>query len=203
MKFSAVVLVAAAAVASAQSIGDIPACAQTCLLPALQATGCDLTDFKCSCSNKDFVSGSTASASDAEKAAAATYGLCKSVGVTIETQPVPGATSPAASEPAAPSTSAAAPVVESTSAAAPVVESSTEATVVAPSTSAAAVPTYGGVPTGAPSSAPIVSTIISSTKAGNATQPTAPPAPTYTGAAAVVAGNAILAVGGAIAAFFL
>ena len=59
MKFSAVTLVAVAAVASAQSIADIPACAQTCLLPALQATGCNLTDFKCSCSNKEFVSSST------------------------------------------------------------------------------------------------------------------------------------------------
>ncbi|EPS42679.1 hypothetical protein H072_3286 [Dactylellina haptotyla CBS 200.50] len=202
MKFSAVTLVAVAAVASAQSIGDIPACAQTCLLPALQATGCSLTDFKCSCSNKSFVTDSTAcilkacSAADAEKAAGATYALCKSVGVTIETQPIPGATTSAA----AASSSAAAPTsteAASSSAAAP--SSSAVSSVEAPSS-------YGAAPTtsaAAPSSYVVPTTVISSTSAGNATQPTQPPAPTYTGAAAVVAGNAILAVGGAIAAFFL
>ncbi|KAK6528894.1 hypothetical protein TWF694_004124 [Orbilia ellipsospora] len=213
MKFSAVTLVAVAAVASAQSIADIPACAQTCLLPALQATGCQLTDFKCSCSNEQFVSGSTAcilkacSKADAEKAAAATYGLCKSAGVTIHTEPIPdtGATSSAA---APPSSSAAAPATSS-AAAAPVSSSAAAA----PSSSAAAAPTYGAAPTSsaavhtssaasyaAPST--IHTTTSCTTKAGNATAPTQAP-PVQTGAGVVVVANAVLALGGAVAAFFL
>ncbi|KAF3915976.1 hypothetical protein AA313_de0208042 [Arthrobotrys entomopaga] len=206
MKFSAVTLVAVAAVASAQSIADIPACAQTCLLPALQATGCSLTDFKCSCSNEDFVSGSTAcilkacSPSDAEKAAKATYELCQSVGVTIHTQPIPGATTSAA---AAPSSSEAAPA-SSSAEAAPVSSSAAEA----PSSSAAAAPTYGAAPTSSaaavPTSYAAPSTIHTTctTKAGNATAPTQAP-PVQTGAGVVVVANAVLAVGGAVAAFFL
>jgi hypothetical protein len=205
MKFSAVALIAVAAVASAQSIADIPACAQTCLLPALQATGCNLTDFKCSCSNKDFVSGSTAcilkacSAADAEKAAAATYALCKSVGVTIPTQPVSGGT-PATTS-AAPPSSSAAPV--SSSSAAPVSSSSSAAAVPSTYTSVVAPPTYGQ--TTVSTYAPVPTTIASTTSAApNGTVPTpTPPIQTGNGASAVVAGNLVLALGGAVAAFFL
>lgn len=188
MKFTAVALVAAAAVVSAQSIGDIPSCAQTCLLPALQATGCDLTDFKCSCSNTEFVTGSTAciqkacSPADQEKAAKATYELCKSVGVEIPTQPP---TQPAPSTTEAPEP---APTV-------------TRSEVEQPTYS---VPEQTTTHTPAPSSyvPPAPSTIETSTSA-NGTQTTLPPAPTYTGGASLVAGNVLLAVGGAVAAFFL
>ena len=83
-----------AAQAHAQSIADIPACAQTCLLPALQATGCSMTDFNCICGSAQFVSGSKAcilkacSTADAEKAAKATYQLCApSVGVPTQNVP--------------------------------------------------------------------------------------------------------------------
>jgi hypothetical protein len=210
MKFSAVTLVAVAAVASAQSIADIPACAQTCLLPALQATGCSLTDFKCSCSNKSFVTDSTkcilgaCSADDAEKAAGATYALCKSVGVTIETQPVPRPSS--TSEAAAPSTSAAAPATttaaaETSSAVAPPTYGSSSSSAVEVSSSAAAPSSYAPAPS---SYAPVPTTVISTTVAGNGTVPTTtatPPVPT--GAAVAVAANAVLALGGAVAAFFL
>ncbi|KAF3906291.1 hypothetical protein ABW20_dc0103018 [Dactylellina cionopaga] len=208
MKFSAVVLVATAAVVSAQGIADIPACAQTCLLPALQATGCSLTDFKCSCSNKSFVNDSTdciqkaCSTADQAKAAKATYELCKSAGVEIETRaPV------AATTAAAPSTSAAA-VATTSEAAAP----TTSAAVATSSAAVVAPSSYGQAPSSvavsssvaAPSSyAPAPTTVVSTTVAGNSTQPTKPPAPTYTGAAVMVAGNVVLAVGGAVAAFFL
>ena len=204
MKFSAVTLVAVAAVASAQSIADIPPCAQTCLLPALQATGCSLTDFKCSCSNKSFVTDSTkcilgaCSPDDAEKAAGATYALCKSVGVTIETQPVPRPSS--TSEAAAPSTSAAAPATttaaaETSSAVAPPTYGSSSSSAVEVSSSSAAAPS---------SYAPVPTTVISTTVAGNGTVPTTTATPpVQTGAAVAVAANAVLALGGAVAAFFL
>ncbi|KAK3806811.1 MAG: hypothetical protein J3Q66DRAFT_257372, partial [Benniella sp.] len=69
---------------AAQSIGDIPDCAQTCLLPALQATGCTLTDFTCSCMNKEFISGSTAcilkECSREDAKAASIDNICKAVG---------------------------------------------------------------------------------------------------------------------------
>ncbi|KAF3938009.1 hypothetical protein ABW19_dt0208605 [Dactylella cylindrospora] len=195
MKFTAVALVAFAAAASAQSIGDIPACAQTCLLPALQATGCDLTDFACSCSNTEFVSGSTAcilescSADDAEKAAAATYALCLSVGVTIPTVPVGGGAS-----------STSAPPASSSSSAAP---EPSETTTEEPAPSTTEVPTApSSYETSAPSSYVAPSTIISTTTAGNTTSPTVSP-PAYTGGAVAVAGNVVLALGGAVAAFFL
>lgn len=200
MKFSAVALVAIAAVASAQSIADIPACAQTCLLPALQATGCDLTDFKCSCSNNKFVSDSTACIqkacppADVIKAAKATYELCKSVGVIIPTQ----APSAAPSTTAAPvSTSSAAQVSTSTAAPEPTsteAPSSTEEPTVAPSSYETEVPS---------SYVPVPTTIATTTTvAGNGTAPTVSP-PTYTGGAVAVAGNVALAFGGAVAAFFL
>jgi len=191
MKFSAVALVAIAAVASAQSIADIPACAQTCLLPALQATGCDLTDFKCSCSNKEFVSGSTAcilktcSPADAEKAAKATYELCLAAGVTIPTG-VPSAPSTTA----APVSSSSAAPVPSTSEAA----SSTEEPTVAPSSYETEAPsTYVPVPT---------TVATTTTVASNGTAPTVSP-PAYTGGAIALGGSAALALGGAVAALFL
>jgi uncharacterized membrane protein len=192
MKFSAVALIAVAAVASAQSIADIPACAQTCLLPALQATGCDLTDFNCSCSNTKFVTDSTAciqkscSASDIEKAAKATYELCKSAGVIIPTQ-----------GPAAPTTTAAPTTAAVPTTAAPVTSETSEA----PAPTTEAPPSYET--SAAPSTyAPPATTIETTTYAVNTTAPTAAP-PAYTGGAVAVAANVVLALGGAAAAFFL
>ncbi|KAJ6262367.1 hypothetical protein Dda_3175 [Drechslerella dactyloides] len=201
MKFSAVVLVAAAAVASAQSIADIPQCAQTCLIGALGKTGCELTDFKCSCTNKDFVEGGAAcidkACDDASiaKARAATIAICGKAGITID-PPQKGGDKPVSSAPAAPASSSAAPAVSSAPAA-PVVSSAAPAV----SSSAAPVaPGYGSVTTSKASSA-AATTVRPSVIPGNGTVPQQPP--TYTGAAAAIAGNAVLAIGGAVAAFFL
>ncbi|KAF3208515.1 hypothetical protein TWF106_011410 [Orbilia oligospora] len=202
MKFSAVALATVVAVVSAQGIADIPACAQTCLLPALQATGCSLTDFKCSCSNKSFVADSTdcieqsCSAADIAKAAKATYELCKAAGVEIVTRAPPAA----ATTSAAPTTAEPEPTTAEPTTAEP--EPTTSEAV-----SSSAGPTYGEPEpstTAAVSStyAPAPTTIISTTAAGNATQ-TQPPPPPSTGAAVAVAGNVVFALGGAVAAFFL
>ncbi|KAF3090944.1 hypothetical protein TWF569_002570 [Orbilia oligospora] len=206
MKFSAVALATVVAVVSAQGIADIPACAQTCLLPALQATGCSLTDFKCSCSNKSFVSDSTdciegaCSPADIAKAAKATYELCKAAGVEIVTRAPPAATTSAAPTTAEPEPTTAEPTTAEPTTAEP--EPTTSEAV-----SSSAGPTYGEPEpstTAAVSStyAPAPTTIISTTAAGNATQ-TQPPPPPSTGAAVAIAGNVVLALGGAVAAFFL
>ncbi|KAK6521404.1 hypothetical protein TWF506_001622 [Arthrobotrys conoides] len=202
MKFSAVALATFVAVVSAQGIADIPACAQTCLLPALQATGCSLTDFKCSCSNKSFVSDSTdciegaCSPADIAKAAKATYELCKSAGVEIETRAPPAATTSAAPTSTKP---------EPTTSAEPE-PTSAESTSAAEPTTSSAGPTYGEpettTTTQSSTYAPAPTTVISSTVAGNATT-TQPPPPPSTGAAVAIAGNVVLALGGAVAAFFL
>ncbi|KAK6340826.1 hypothetical protein TWF696_009144 [Orbilia brochopaga] len=203
MKFSAVLLVAAAAAVSAQSIADIPSCAQGCLITALGTTGCDVTDLKCSCGNEKFVNDGaacidkTCGDADIKKARAATIALCGKAGVTIN-PPSKGDDTPApasSSAAPAPASSSEAPAPVSSSEAAPAPVSS------APATSSAAVvaPGYGGVTTSttsrvaAPSVAP---------PSGNGTV-SQPPAPIQTGAAAAIAGNALLALGGAVAAFFL
>ncbi|KAF3919326.1 hypothetical protein ABW21_db0202135 [Orbilia brochopaga] len=200
MKFSAVLLVASAAAVSAIGIADIPQCAQTCLISALSATGCDLTDFKCSCTNEKFVNDGASCIdkacgdADIKKSRDATIGICSAAGVSIN-PPSKGGDKPTTSAAAPATTSAPAPV--SSSVAAPVVSSSAAA--VAPVVSSSVVaPGYGASVTtkttsrvAAPSVAP-----------GNGTV-SQPPAPTYTGAAAAIAGNAVLAIGGAVAAFFL
>lgn len=49
MRFSILALGAVCAVASAQSLGDIPQCALACFAAAVPASGCSLTDQKCQC----------------------------------------------------------------------------------------------------------------------------------------------------------
>ncbi|RVD88266.1 uncharacterized protein DFL_002456 [Arthrobotrys flagrans] len=208
MKFSAIAVATVVAVVSAQGIADIPACAQTCLLPALQATGCSLTDFACSCSNEQFVSDSTdciedaCSAADVAKAAKATYELCKSAGVEIETRAPAGPTT-AAPEPE-PTTAEPEPTTAEPE---PTTAEPEPTTSEEPAPSSSADPTYGEpepstTAAETTSYAPIPTTIVSTTAAGNATQ-TQPPPPPSTGAAVAVAGNVVLALGGAVAAFFL
>jgi len=207
MKFTIVAL-ATVGLVTAQSISDIPACAQTCLLPALQKTGCDLTDFKCSCSNSAFVSGSSAciqtacSAADVVKAAQATYLLCKSVGVTIPTAAVSSpATSAAASSSVAPASSAPVSSAPASSAAASTSET--------PVSSAAPLSSYASAPTTAVTTKAVVtmttttSICTTSTQAASNGTATVPSPPIATGGAGNIAASMALAVGGAVVAFFL
>ncbi len=56
MKYSTTTVAILLAVASAQSLGDIPQCAQPCIITAVQtSTSCDLTNYVCICQNKDKV----------------------------------------------------------------------------------------------------------------------------------------------------
>lgn len=49
MKFTAVAAISMAALVSAQSISDIPACALPCISTAVGSTSCGATDLKCIC----------------------------------------------------------------------------------------------------------------------------------------------------------
>lgn len=50
MKYTAAILALAAAVVSAQSLSDIPTCAQPCIDDArTKETSCSATDYKCIC----------------------------------------------------------------------------------------------------------------------------------------------------------
>ncbi|OIW29437.1 hypothetical protein CONLIGDRAFT_680286 [Coniochaeta ligniaria NRRL 30616] len=54
MKYSAVIVAALAAVASAQDISIFPACSLPCITDAISsATNCSATDYACVCSNMD------------------------------------------------------------------------------------------------------------------------------------------------------
>lgn len=54
MKYSAVIVAAVAAVASAQDISIFPACSLPCILDAISsATNCQATDYPCVCRNMD------------------------------------------------------------------------------------------------------------------------------------------------------
>jgi len=209
MKFTTVAFAAvSAAIVSAQGIADIPACAQTCLLTGIQKTGCDLTDFKCTCSNNQFITESTACiqtscpAADVAKAAQATYELCKSVGITIPTAgPASSTAAAATSSAAAPASSSEAPVSSSSEAPAPTTTAEAQTTATpsgyasAPTSSQAPAYTTQVVSTMSTVSAPSYNTTVPST--------VQPSAPAYTGGANAVVGSMALAVGGAIAAFFL
>lgn len=136
MHFSKAILVSAiAAVASAQSLAGLPACAQTCALGAISSTGCSLTDFKCICSASAYLDSinkcinTACSAADIAATLAFANQVCLSAGVTL-------------SPPAAATTTAAAPA-EVTSTLAPT-------TVVAPygtGNATVAQPTGTGAPT--------------------------------------------------------
>ncbi|KAH8879569.1 CFEM-domain-containing protein, partial [Thozetella sp. PMI_491] len=61
MKYSVGLLFALAAFTSAQSLSDIPQCAQPCITAAIKSsTTCGETDYKCACQNEDkLVAGAT------------------------------------------------------------------------------------------------------------------------------------------------
>jgi len=113
-----------AAFTSAQSLSNFPPCALTCLTDSLSNTDCSLTDFKCACSNQQFIESSSkcvtssCDASAQQKAEAAAEALCKSAGVNIApsasagssaaspTSTYPASTPPASSTYPAPSSPA-------------------------------------------------------------------------------------------------
>jgi hypothetical protein len=54
MKYSAVIVAALAAAASAQDISIFPSCSLPCIMDAIsKATNCQTTDFVCVCKNMD------------------------------------------------------------------------------------------------------------------------------------------------------
>jgi len=188
----AIAFAAVAAVASAQ-LDDLPACALTCLTGGLGETGCDITDFKCACSNEKFVSDSAAcirsgcDASEQQAALAGAVALCKSAGVDIPTT-FPGSepTEPATSEAPEP-TAPAEPSAEPTSA-------EEEPT---------AAPSYGSG-----SMAPEPTTTASPTSPGNdtgngtASSTLSPPVQTDNGAGKTTAAFSVMGLG-FLAAFIL
>ncbi|EHK97520.1 hypothetical protein GLAREA_12022 [Glarea lozoyensis ATCC 20868] len=52
MKFTSVVVLAAAGIASAQNLQGIPECAVKCIRDAIEKAGCSLTDSPCQCGPK-------------------------------------------------------------------------------------------------------------------------------------------------------
>ncbi|KAI5808435.1 proline-rich antigen [Pyronema omphalodes] len=92
MKFSvAIILAAVSAIVSAQGLGDLPPCAALCASGALGGmTQCSTTDFKCICSQKDFLTKITECVSkscdkaDQDKTVQFAAGLCKSANAPID-----------------------------------------------------------------------------------------------------------------------
>ncbi|KAF3907030.1 hypothetical protein ABW20_dc0101166 [Dactylellina cionopaga] len=97
MKFStAIFAVGALATAVYAQFDKFPVCAQPCLITGLTASGCGLTDFKCTCTAQPFFDKSlpciqtSCKAVDQAKARDASIGLCKSVGIDITNElPLP------------------------------------------------------------------------------------------------------------------
>jgi hypothetical protein len=85
------------AVATAQSLANLPSCSLSCVLTGVSATGCPATDFACSCGKADILTPSitpcvqkACSQADQSKTIAALEGICAAAGVPI-TIPNPGA----------------------------------------------------------------------------------------------------------------
>lgn len=112
MKY-ALSLAAVLAIATAQSVTDIPSCALQCVANGVTGVGCELTDFKCSCGKADqltpavtpCVQQACSDVADQQKVVTTLEGICAAAGVPI-TVPEPGASSAPAEE------SSAAPTVE-------------------------------------------------------------------------------------------
>lgn len=173
MKYT-LTLAAIAAIATAQTIADLPTCSITCVANGVTGVGCGLTDFACSCQKAAELTPlvtpcvQEACTDPAEQAKVITVleGICANAGFPIDI-PEPGTGSsssappPAESTPAPPAESTPAPPAESTPA--PPAESTPAET---PAESSAA-PTPSGTdvvisdptaaPTGAGSSYPVPS----------------------------------------------
>ncbi|KAF9740353.1 hypothetical protein PMIN06_005679 [Paraphaeosphaeria minitans] len=105
MRFSVLALAAAATLAAAQNLGDIPSCAISCFAVAVPASGCSLTDTNCQCTTgKDQIQDSLTKcvpgkcdAADIAKIAPAVSKLCASAGITISDLPTAAASASGAS----------------------------------------------------------------------------------------------------------
>ncbi|KAF3915607.1 hypothetical protein ABW21_db0207804 [Orbilia brochopaga] len=104
MKFSTAIIAlgSIATFALGQSLNDFPPCAQQCLLQNIGNSGCQLTEFECSCKATDkFVLptktciDNTCGKDDQQKAKTATINLCKKFGVDLTPILDPKPTSPA------------------------------------------------------------------------------------------------------------
>ncbi|KAB5576043.1 hypothetical protein GE09DRAFT_1053496 [Coniochaeta sp. 2T2.1] len=161
MKYSAVIVAALAAVASAQDISIFPECSLPCILDAIsKATSCQATDYACVCKNMDALT------------AAATGCVVEKCGFEVATgQVLPATKEFCANVPAAGGSSSAAPV-ETTSSAAP-----TEAapTTTEDSSPSAAPTTVTDVSTSAP--AVVTTTTSTSSAHSNATMTRTTPTP--------------------------
>ncbi|CAF9920573.1 MAG: hypothetical protein ALECFALPRED_001571 [Alectoria fallacina] len=73
----------------AQSVSDVPQCAEKAALSSISSTGCQLTDIECICKDQSFISSllpvvrNACSPADLQKTIAFTESLCDTVGITI------------------------------------------------------------------------------------------------------------------------
>ncbi|MCJ1224468.1 hypothetical protein MMC12_001113 [Toensbergia leucococca] len=101
----------AASITTAQSISDVPACAETAALSSISSTGCQLTDFKCICTDQSFISSllpvvqNSCSAADFQKTITFTQNLCSSVGITLNIASITAAATAPSMSSAGPSSS--------------------------------------------------------------------------------------------------
>jgi len=183
MRYSIAIAVAGLAVSVfSQGLADLPPCATQCLLSGLAGTGCEITDFKCACSDEKFVAGSTTcirgscGPADQEKALAVSKALCKKAGVDITPPGVPA------------STATPKPVPDSSK---PVSSAAPTPTATIPATSVASVPIHTSAGSIATSAVPTLhspTVPISGNQTVNSTY-TKPPMETQTGNSAARVGG--------------
>ncbi|KAF3914149.1 hypothetical protein AA313_de0208589 [Arthrobotrys entomopaga] len=115
MKFSTVILAAAALATASAQLDAFPSCALNCLISSSTSSGCGLTDYKCACSSDAFLNGSTSCikgacpVADQDKARTAAIGLCNSVGIDVSGKIPPVGESTTTTTPSGPTTTSAPP----------------------------------------------------------------------------------------------
>ncbi|KAB5550888.1 hypothetical protein GE09DRAFT_1189930 [Coniochaeta sp. 2T2.1] len=178
MKYSAVIVAALAAVASAQDISIFPECSLPCILDAIStATSCQATDYACVCANMDALT------------AAATGCVVEKCGFDVATgQVLPATKEFCKNVPAAGGSSSAAPV-EATSSAAPTESAPTTTEDSSPSAAPTTVTDVSTTP------AVVTTTTSSSSAHSNATMTRTTPSPS----SVVTAGAATIGSIGAAA----
>lgn len=188
MKFTLAVAAAIIAFVQAQSISDLPSCSLSCIVTAVEGTGCGVTDYACACGKAAQLTASVTpcvesacDAADQAKVVSVLEGICSSVGVPI-TISTPATSS---SAPASSSTPASTPASSSASASA--TASSSAAGGYGSSSSSAAASSSSAAATGVCTTSTSTSTVYvgptSSAAAGsNGTYTSATPS-AYTGAA--------------------
>ncbi|KAF2665983.1 hypothetical protein BT63DRAFT_427768 [Microthyrium microscopicum] len=91
MRFSTITIAAFAALAQAQSLSDLPKCAQTCVGTSLGSTGCSSLQIDCICKSSKWISdlsccvAGTCSTADQQNTITFAQQLCQTVGVTLPT----------------------------------------------------------------------------------------------------------------------